>query len=163
MADDGRDSGRNPADHLIPFRWRPGQSGNPGGRPKGRSVVAILRELLDAEALFNRPIPGDRRLADFFAESMYWHAIMGGNHHFAKEILDRLYGKLAPETTAERVAAAEDAQEGMSPNDDLVDDEDIDPDRAEAMLRAGLRDDEHDPPPARGGEEHEAGDKAPPL
>ena len=27
--------------------WKPGQSGNPGGRPKGKSITAELRKLLD--------------------------------------------------------------------------------------------------------------------
>ena len=26
---------RNPADHLTPYQFKPGVSGNPGGRPKG--------------------------------------------------------------------------------------------------------------------------------
>lgn len=30
--------------------WKPGQSGNPGGRPKGRSCTAILNRILDEEA-----------------------------------------------------------------------------------------------------------------
>ena len=29
--------------------YKPGQSGNPGGRPKGQSFAAILRDLLDRE------------------------------------------------------------------------------------------------------------------
>lgn len=32
-------------DHL----WKPGQSGNPGGRPKGKSIGTLLREVLDAD------------------------------------------------------------------------------------------------------------------
>ncbi len=28
-------------------QWKPGQSGNPGGRPKGKSITAELRKLLD--------------------------------------------------------------------------------------------------------------------
>ena len=32
---------------ATPFQ--PGQSGNPGGRPKGESFQAVLRELLDRE------------------------------------------------------------------------------------------------------------------
>lgn len=31
--------------HLIPHRWRKGQSGNPGGRPEGAvSITKIIRE-----------------------------------------------------------------------------------------------------------------------
>ena len=32
--------------HLMP-PWKKGQSGNPGGRPKGKSITAELRKLLD--------------------------------------------------------------------------------------------------------------------
>ena len=32
--------------NLMP-QWKPGQSGNPGGRPKGKSITAELRKLLD--------------------------------------------------------------------------------------------------------------------
>ena len=32
--------------HLKP-PWKKGQSGNPGGRPKGKSITAELRKLLD--------------------------------------------------------------------------------------------------------------------
>ena len=28
------------------YRWKPGQSGNPGGKPKGTSITAQLRRLL---------------------------------------------------------------------------------------------------------------------
>lgn len=37
---------RNPADHLAGYRWKPGQSGNPGGRPKGKSITAWLNDAL---------------------------------------------------------------------------------------------------------------------
>lgn len=40
-------SKRGKADHLAPFRYKPGQSGNAGGRPKGRTVTPALRDLLD--------------------------------------------------------------------------------------------------------------------
>ena len=38
--------GRNKADHLKPYRWAPGQSGNPNGRPKGTSLTDCIRVIL---------------------------------------------------------------------------------------------------------------------
>ena len=33
----------------VATRWKKGQSGNPGGRPKGKSLVALMREVLERE------------------------------------------------------------------------------------------------------------------
>jgi hypothetical protein len=33
--------------NLLEHSFKPGQSGNPGGRPKGRSITAALNEYLD--------------------------------------------------------------------------------------------------------------------
>ena len=38
--------GRNTA--FIDNQWKPGQSGNPGGRPVGKSITAELRKLIDS-------------------------------------------------------------------------------------------------------------------
>lgn len=32
---------------FIDNQWQPGESGNPGGRPKGKSITAELRKLID--------------------------------------------------------------------------------------------------------------------
>lgn len=38
---------RNKADHLKGHRFKPGRSGNPGGRPKGAvSIVSMIKKLL---------------------------------------------------------------------------------------------------------------------
>jgi hypothetical protein len=37
---------RGNPDKLIPHRWQPGQSGNPGGRPKKKPITEIYEELL---------------------------------------------------------------------------------------------------------------------
>lgn len=64
------------ADNLIPFK--PGESGNPGGRPKGKSLTAVLRELLNqipqgdnkelkeavVKALIKKALTGDTRALD---------------------------------------------------------------------------------------------------
>jgi hypothetical protein len=67
--------------------WKPGQSGNPGGRPKGRSVTALLRELLDQEH-------NQKKLAELLAERLLKEALTGKLGHI-KEVLDRTEGKVA--------------------------------------------------------------------
>lgn len=52
------------ASHLAPYQFKPGQSGNPKGRPKGKSMKDFAREYLsmlnDEERLeFLRGLPKD--------------------------------------------------------------------------------------------------------
>lgn len=124
---------RNRADHLIEYRFRPGESGNPGGRPKGRSVISVLRELLDAEYLCDQPVPGGRRVVDALAEVALAHAIKG-KHHYFREIMDRLYGRQAPDKQSAAAAreAAEEIDDSPPP--------DLDPEVAARMMAAGLDD-----------------------
>ena len=40
---------KQPADHLKPWQFKPGVSGNPGGRPKGsKSLKTFAREYLES-------------------------------------------------------------------------------------------------------------------
>ena len=65
---------RNPAAHLAAHQFKPGQSGNPAGRPRGRSITAVLRERLDAAIAGE----GDARAAvDRIAEAVLKLAIAG--------------------------------------------------------------------------------------
>jgi hypothetical protein len=66
--------------------WKPGQSGNPKGRPKGKSITTQLRKLMD-EGLEGRD------LADAMAKAAY-KAALKGDHRFWKEIIERLDGKV---------------------------------------------------------------------
>jgi hypothetical protein len=74
-------------------RFKKGDIPNPGGRPRGRSVTARLRDLLD------RPAPGadgkKKRggppAADALAEVIL-RAALDGDFRFVKEVLDRTEG-----------------------------------------------------------------------
>lgn len=70
--------------------FMPGQSGNPGGRPKGRSIVARLRELIDESD------ESSECLARAIAKTGLDMA-KAGDFRFWKEVLDRIDGK-PPET-----------------------------------------------------------------
>jgi hypothetical protein len=71
-------SQRNPAEHLKGFQWKPGQSGNPGGRPKKKLVDECLEELLEAAdsehakalaiSLIAKALNGDTKAAQLVAE-----------------------------------------------------------------------------------------------
>ena len=77
-------------------RFQPGRSGNPNGRPKGRSVTAIMRQIIEAD---------DGRIASALARMMFERA-PAGDFRFLKEILDRTEGKSRPMTNS----AAEDGE-----------------------------------------------------
>lgn len=84
---------RNPAEHLAGHRWKKGTSGNPGGRPRGRSATAALRELAASQH-------NGRRLVDLLAERIFKEAL-SGRFPFAREVLERLEGRVAESRTVE--------------------------------------------------------------
>lgn len=66
--------------HLVPWQWKPGQTGNPGGKPK----VDVARII--AQAIFENN-----------AEAAYaglGKALAQGNAYVFKELADRGYGKM---------------------------------------------------------------------
>lgn len=70
--------------NLKPFQ--PGQSGNPGGRPKGRTVYKTVRELLYERA-------GGEEALEAIAEG-YIDAMKRGSFPHLKEFIDREEGKI---------------------------------------------------------------------
>lgn len=64
--------------------WLPGQSGNPGGRPKKLPITEALQEILD-----------DPVRARAYAVAGIKHAMRGGSASHFKEINDRVEGKVA--------------------------------------------------------------------
>ena len=73
--------------NLKPFQ--PGQSGNPGGRPKGRSITSILREKLAEPAKGKRGKTKAEAIADVVIEQA-----LAGDPRFLREILERTEGKV---------------------------------------------------------------------
>jgi hypothetical protein len=70
-------------------RWKPGQSGNPGGRPKRTPLIDACREVL------NQLVPGDamgRTYAQAIAEKLAAKAV-AGDIRAAQELADRAEGK----------------------------------------------------------------------
>jgi hypothetical protein len=79
----------------------PGQSGNPGGRPKGRTLTGILRDLLDREH-------NGRAVVELLAERILKEALTG-KFPFAKELWDRV-----EERVTERLQVEVDARSPAS-------------------------------------------------
>ena len=64
-------------------QFKPGQSGNPGGRPKGRSIMARFRDLLDQVEIGGKPIKGGKQVADLIAETIL-RKTLEGDHRFVE-------------------------------------------------------------------------------
>jgi len=85
---DGGNTARNTAGLRPP--WKPGESGNPSGRPKRKPITDAYIRLL------NEPIPGDkegRTFADALAQKILKEAL-NGKVPAASEITDRVEGKV---------------------------------------------------------------------
>jgi len=104
----------DPIPQLRAYCWKPGQSGNPGGRPKGSySIMAKIREVLrmpyprgDGE----EPTP-DYTVRDEIAHIIIEKAIKGG-FPFVKELIERVDGKVPDHVVVEstkRMVAQESA------------------------------------------------------
>lgn len=73
-------SGRGDASRIAPWFWKPGQSGNPSGRPRHDLAAEIAKAVFEnnAEALYKA----------------YCKAALKGNAYAFKELADRAYGRL---------------------------------------------------------------------
>jgi len=68
------------------YQFKPGQSGNPGGRKKGESLTAMLRKVLEREH-------NGRPIGELLVERLVKEALAGKLPHL-KEVLDRVEGRV---------------------------------------------------------------------
>ena len=86
--ENGRKTGEKVPDSKG-TQFKPGQSGNPGGRPKVAPHSNACRDIL------SKPVPADtenRTYAQVIAQTLADRAI-GGDLHAAREIADRAEGR----------------------------------------------------------------------
>lgn len=81
---------------LKPFAFPPGQSGNPGGRPKGKTVMSAIREILEDDA-------EREAVARAYVDQM-----KGGAFQHLKEVIDREEGKVPDRLETKTVPSDED-------------------------------------------------------
>jgi len=82
--DSNTEKNKEPRSPNLAPMWKPGQSGNPGGRPRGSSLTKRLRQALDAN---------DGKLAEVVVKVLLREAAKGKYQHL-REILDRVEGKV---------------------------------------------------------------------
>ena len=81
---------RNPSPST---RFQPGKSGNPGGRPRGKSLTSKIRELLDLAEMEGVTVPSGKVVGDVIA-AVIVKAAAGGSLPFVQIVLDRTEGKV---------------------------------------------------------------------
>ena len=112
MAEKGKNNGDRHAnkhaghkltDKMIENKWKPGQSGNPTGRPKDEKMMSdVLRELLECDSLkmtveangksVNIDIKADRKLKYAIGIALVAEGVKGDVKAF-REIADRVEGR----------------------------------------------------------------------
>ena len=78
---------------IIPFQWKPGQSGNPKGRPRKEPLTDILRAVL-AERIPKAQDPGQSQLAHALIRNWVLEAIRTKDTTMISEIFNRIEGKV---------------------------------------------------------------------
>jgi hypothetical protein len=83
---------------MIPYQFKPGHSGNPGGRPRRKPLTDMLIRFLE------QIDPKDKQKRQFAQKLIreWYDRAMKKSDLLLIEILSRIEGKLAPETDQER-------------------------------------------------------------
>ncbi len=96
---------------LKPYLWKPGESGNPGGRPKGPTYITRLRRALQAN---------DGKLLEELVQVAIDAAKKGSYQHLAM-IIDRVDGPIATRVIIEaELDHMLDVAKGVLPHEHYV-------------------------------------------
>lgn len=97
--------GQGTVEHLRAYQWKPGQSGNPTGRPKGKvSLTQIVRELIDEPASLCPPVKAWAREIGLDPDKTSMGAVVAariivgacdGESGWMQELFNRIDGKVA--------------------------------------------------------------------
>lgn len=82
---------------MEAVKWKPGQSGNPKGRPKRKSLVELVQESVDKQELCD-PKSGKKLKGDAILVAL-WFKYMAKQWPAFKEYLDRRDGKVNVDNT----------------------------------------------------------------
>lgn len=85
--------GENRKQSPVGGRFLPGQSGNPNGRPKRKTITERMASILELEKLDGVEVPKGECVADVVARQIVVHACHG-RFPYAKELIERLEGKV---------------------------------------------------------------------
>lgn len=107
-------------------RWKPGQSGNPKGRPKNIQYLSeMLRDQLDQVPDTIDGEPNTKTWRDLICDSILRAAVKGNQPALTKELLDRIEGKVTDKHRIEselpvriEFVPAQELLKGKSESDD---------------------------------------------
>jgi hypothetical protein len=74
-------------------RWKPGQSGNPAGRPKAKPLTDAAVRLLRRKTLGGKPVPGGKTVLE--ALVLVWiREALKGDMNALRQLLERVEGRV---------------------------------------------------------------------
>ena len=76
-----------------PTMFKPGQSGNPGGRPRGTSLTKLIAEVLEQDQLKDVDMKDAKKVAEALANTIVKKAVEG-DYRFAELVINRIDGKV---------------------------------------------------------------------
>lgn len=112
MAAENREKNRGNVENLIPYQFKPGESGNPGGRPKTRPVTDYVREQLERQIPTVMRVKLPAVFAQLYGESATFGQMLAfqmiaqaatGERRAMKEVLDRVEGKVTQQLASDEI------------------------------------------------------------
>ena len=96
-------------------RWKRGQSGNPNGRPKAKSLGETFRILMEGRVVLGgKEVCGPGEGMELVIQKMYERATVGGNPEAARIILN-LAREFLPDSGAEESSTGDPSDPAAEP------------------------------------------------